>query len=177
MSPSTPTLELLDGLLAKALKAGARAADAVHVEGISLSVAQRMGASEKLERSEGADLGLRVLIGKKQAIVSSSDTSPEALGELVSRAVAMAGAVPDDPYCGLAEPEQLAGEVPDLDMLDDNEPSAETLIEWAARAEDAARAVPGVTNSEGAEAGWSRTNVAFAASNGFAGPVFRSAPR
>ncbi len=168
MSASPNPLDLLEGLLDKALKAGAEAADAVYGEGISLSVARRLGAPEKLERSEGADLGLRVMIGKKQAIVSSSDTSGEALDELVPRAVAMARAVPDDPFCGLADPGQLAGDIPELDMLDETEPTADDLIDWANRAEEAAMNVTGVTNSEGGEAGWGRSNIAFAATNGFA---------
>ena len=161
-------LERLQGLLARAKKAGADTGDAVHVESRSLSVAQRLGAPEKLERSESADVGLRVFVGKKQAIVSSSDISDDALGELAERAVAMAAAVPEDPHCGLADAEQLATEFPTLDMCDAHEPDAETLIDWANRAEDAARAVDGVTNSEGAEAGWGQARVSVIASNGFA---------
>ena len=160
-------LELLQGLLSRAKKAGADAGDAVHVESRSLSVAQRLGAPEKLERSESADVGLRVFVGKSQAIVSSSDISEGTLDELAVRAVAMAGAVPEDPYCGLADPGQLAVEFPTLDMCDPDEPDAETLIDWANRAEDAARAVDGVTNSAGAEAGWGQARVSVIASNGF----------
>ncbi|MEE2760394.1 MAG: metallopeptidase TldD-related protein [Pseudomonadota bacterium] len=161
-------LELLQGLLKKAEKAGADAGDAVHIESRSLSVGQRLGAPEKLERSESADLGLRVLVGNKQAIVSSSDISDDALAALAERAVAMADVVPEDPYCGLADPDQLIVEIPNLDMCDPEEPDAETLIDWANRAEDAARAVKGVTNSEGAEAGWGQARVSVIASNGFA---------
>jgi PmbA protein len=160
---------LLGDLIAKARRAGADQADAVLLEGVSLSHAQRLGRTEKLERSEGYDLGLRVLIGKRQAIVSSNDRAPERLGELIERAVAMAKAVPEDPYCGLAEPDEIARHWPELDMVDPAEPSPESLIARAAAAEDAARAVSGVTNSEGAEAGWGRSRVVMAASNGFAG--------
>jgi PmbA protein len=63
----------------------------------------------------------------------------------------------------------VARSVPDLDILDPVEPSPEVLEARAAEAEDAARAVPGVTNSEGAESGWSSTRVQLAASNGFSG--------
>jgi len=162
-------LSLLDDLIKRARRAGADAADAVLVEGVSLSHAQRLGRTEKLERSESFDVGLRVLIGKHQAIVSSNDRRPEQLRELVERAIAMAKAVPEDPYCGLADPAQIAHEWPALDLVDDVEASPEVLIERAAVAEDAARAVPGVTNSEGAEASWQRSQLAIAASNGFAG--------
>src|SRR5579863_1040185 len=147
---------LLGDLLAKARRAGADAADAVLVEGVSLSHAQRLGAIEKLERSESYDLGLRVLVGKKQAMVSSNDRNLRALDDFVARALAMAKAVPEDPYCGIAAPEQIARTWPELDMSDPVEPAPETLIARAAAAETAAQAVPGVTNSEGAEASWGR---------------------
>src|SRR5437763_958060 len=162
-------IDLLQDLLDKALKAGADAADAELVEGTSLSHARRLGKTEKLERSEGQDLGLRVLVGKQQAIVSSSDRSPKMLAELVERTVAMARAVPEDPFCGLADPSEIARGWPSLDMMDPVEPSAEQLIARARAAEEAALAVEGITNSEGAEAGWGRSRVAIAASNGFAG--------
>src|SRR2546429_3235407 len=169
-------IDLLQDLVARAKKAGADAADAVLFEGVSLSHARRLGKTEKLERSESQDLGLRVLIGKQQAIVSSSDRSPKMLAELVERTVAMARAVPEDPFCGLADPSEIARGWPSLDMMDPVEPSAEQLIARARAAEEAALAVEGITNSEGAEAGWGRSRVAIAASNGFAGGYCGSHP-
>ncbi len=168
MPTADDTLTLLSDLVAAARRAGADAADAVAVDGVSLSLGWRLGKLERLERSEGRDIGLRVLVGRRQAMVSSSDRSAAALDELVERCVAMARTVPEDPYAGLATPDQIATEFPDLDTCDPTEPSAETLIDMVARAEDAARAVSGVTNSEGADAGWARTETAFVASNGFA---------
>lgn len=162
------TLELLDGLVAKARAAGADAADAVLVDAVSVSVGWRLGKLERLERSEGGDVGLRVLMGRRQAMVSSSDRSQAALDELVERAVAMARTVPEDPYAGLADPADLARAFPDLQTCDGSpEPSAERLLEMCKRAEDSARSVTGVTNSEGADAGWGRTAVAIVGSNGF----------
>jgi PmbA protein len=171
---SADSLTLLNDLLAAARRAGADAADAVLIGGTALSLAQRLGEPERLERAENTDIGLRVLIGRRQAIVSSSDTRRPALDELVERAVAMASTVPEDPYCGLADPDQIATSVPDLDIRDSHDITAETLKDWSLRTEDAARAVPGVTNSEGAEASWSRTRIALAASNGFAQSYARS---
>src|SRR5215510_6746152 len=121
-------IDLLQDLIARARRAGADAADAVLFEGTSLSHARRLGKTEKLERSEGQDLGLRVFIGRQQAIVSSSDCSPQTLDELVERAVAMARTVPEDPYCGIADPAEIAHAWPNLDMLDREEPAAEVLI-------------------------------------------------
>ena len=166
--PPSDHLNVLSDLIASAKKAGADAADAIVADGTSVSVTYRLGKLEQLERSEGGDIGLRVLIGKRQAIVSSADRSKTALAELVERAVAMARTVPEDPFCGIAEPAQLATSLPTLDICDPAEVSAETLIEKAQACEAAARDVKGVTNSEGASAAWGRSQVAIAASNGFA---------
>lgn len=161
---------LLDDLIAQARKRGADAADALVVNSTSISHAERLGKTERLERSESRDLGLRVFFGKQQAVVSSNDWDAETLEDLVDRAVAMAKAVPEDPYCGLADPEQLlTGDILDLDVFDSSEPAPEALIARAKAAEEAARAVEGVTNSEGAEASWSLNSVTLAASNGFSG--------
>jgi PmbA protein len=168
---SSPVAEfdLLTDLIAAARRAGADAADALHVESAAVSVAQRLGKPEKLEREESRDLGLRVFVGRRQAVVSTTDLGRAALDALVERAIAMARTVPEDPYCGLADPGELATERLELDIADAVEPSAEQLTERAAAAEDAARAVPGVTNSEGGDASWSRSRVLLAASNGFTG--------
>lgn len=174
MTATDDPLSLLGDLVAKAKKAGAEAADAVHFSSTGLSHAQRLGAPERLEREESHDVGLRVMIGRRQAIVSSTDTADDSLDELVERAVAMARVVPEDPYCGLAAPEELATSVPDLDILDSEEPAPELLIERARACEEAARAVQGVTNSEGAEASWSRIDIALVTSNGFARGYARS---
>ncbi len=161
-------LSLLADLVARARRAGADEADALLADNIALSVAYRLGKPERIERAEAGDISLRVFLGKRQAMVSSSERTPAALEALVERAVAMARSVPEDPYCGLAAPEDLARAFPDLDVFDAAEPSADALVDLARRAEDAARAVEGVTNSEGAEAGWNSSTQSWVASNGFA---------
>jgi len=161
---------LLADLMKWAKAAGADSAEAFYVHGESLSVAQRLGKREKLEGSEGRDLRLRAFIGQRSASVSSTDFAPKALRTLVERAVDMARVVPEDPYAGLAPPELLATRWPELDLDDRRRPpSARTLLGLAAEAEAAARSVKGVTNSEGAEASWSRSTVMLVTSNGFAG--------
>jgi PmbA protein len=167
-------LDLLDDLVARARRAGADAADAVMIDGVHLSHGQRLGAVEKLERSEHREIGLRAFVGRRVATVSSTDEASGALDELVARAVAMARSVPEDPHAGLAEPGWLAGEVGNLDIDDNNEPSPEVLAERAGTAEDAARAVAGVTNSEGAGADWGRWRVALVGTNGFSGAYGRT---
>ena len=160
-------LERLDDLMLRAKQQGADGADAVYVHGVSLSTSQRMGQPEHLERAEGADIGLRILIGKRQAIASTSNISDPALDELLDRAMAMAKVVPEDEFCGLAPEDLLAGDTPELDEADTTQPSAKTLNDLAVRAESAALAVNGVNNSEGGDAGWSRSLLALVASNGF----------
>src|SRR5512139_4049308 len=141
---SAPGANLLADLMNWAKAAGADAADALYVNGESISVAQRMGKREKLESSEGRDLGLRVFVGQRQAFVSSTDFAPASLRTLAERAVDMARAVPEDPVCGLAPEELLARSWPDLDLDDRKRPSARSLLAIAAETEDAARAVKGV---------------------------------
>ncbi|MBI1779319.1 MAG: TldD/PmbA family protein [Proteobacteria bacterium] len=167
-------LDLLGQLLDRAKRSGAETADALVFQSESLAFRQRLGKPEMLERSESQDLGLRVLIGKRQAIVSSTDLSERALSALVERAVAMARAAPEDKYCGVADSAEIARTFPDLDLADPDEPEPQALIDRAAAAEAAALLVPGVTNSEGAESGWSRTSVALAATNGFAAGYVRT---
>jgi len=167
--PLTRDLDRIHDMIARALKAGADAADAMLVRSASMDASWRMGRNEGVERAEATDLGLRVLVGNRQAVVSTTDLGAGAVDELIERSLAMARVVPEDPYCGLPDADRLARDVPDLDLSDPGEPSPETLLSWAEEAEDAARAVDGVTNSEGADASWGRSAVTLASSSGFAG--------
>ncbi len=161
---------LLNDVVAAALKAGADAAEAVGAERRSLSISVRMGDLEEVEREESRDLGLRVFVGQRQATVSGSDVSAEARAKLVERAVAMARLAPEDPYASLADPDRLArGPLPDLDLFDATEPSAEALEDRARAAEAAARAAPKVTNTDGATGSWSSSRWVMVTSGGFHG--------
>lgn len=165
-------LEKLDYLMTSARKAGADECDAVLYAGQSESISWRLGKLEDVERAESTDLGLRVFVGKKQAIVSSSDISQTALDPLIEQAVNMARNAPEEPYAGLADPSLLAltpGDIPDLDLYDATEKSADELKSLAQSIEETALAVSGITNSEGASASSSSGLIATANSNGFAG--------
>lgn len=162
--------EILHAVVRDALKAGADAAEAVAMERQALSVGVRLAELEEVEREESRDLGLRVFVGKRQAVVSGSDLSPAARAKLVERVVAMARLAPEDPYAGLAPEDRLAqGPLPDLDLYDPTERSPAELEALAREAEDAARATPGVTNSEGGGASWSTSAWAYVTSHGFEG--------
>lgn len=167
---STRAQALLDDVLTKAKAAGAEAADAVLYHSVSSSVSWRMGALEDVERSEGADLGLRILVGRRQAIVSTTDTGATSLKGLIERCAAMAKAAPEDPYVGLAPAARLArAPFADLDLGDHAEPSTEELKRRAGACEAAALAVKGVTNSSGAGASYGEGRKWFATSHGFFG--------
>jgi len=168
-APAKDPQAILAAVLAAAKKAGADAADALFVEGVSSSVSYRLGKLEDVERAESSDLGLRVFVGNRVAIVSSTDFSADALAALPARAVTMARLAPEDKYAGLAPTDRLARDIPALDLEDAGEPSAERLVELARDVEGAALAVKGVTNSEGGGASFSRSAVALATSTGFYG--------
>jgi PmbA protein len=157
-------------LIERARKAGADAADAVYIGDSSESLQVRLGQLEDVERSESEHIGLRVFVGQRSASIGSTDLGDAALDELAARAVAMARAAPEDQYAGLAPEERLAkGPFPALDLEDATEPGPAELRVLCEAAEDAARAVPGVTNSEGAGASASHGQVALATSHGFVG--------
>ena len=171
----------LSGLTARlidaATSAGADAADAIAIQGTSVSVDVRAGALEQAERSEGIDLGLRVIIGQRQANVSSSDVSDRTLSEMAARAVAMAREAPDDPHAGLADPAQLATDwaVEPLELCDNTpEPSAAALQQDAREAEAAAMAVTGVEQVQQATGAYGARDIWLAASNGFSGGYRRT---
>lgn len=156
-------------LLHAARRKGADAADAVARASLSEGIGVRLGALEDVERSESEELHLRVFVRQRSASISSSDFSQAGIDALAERAVEMARLAPEDSHAGLAPAEALfAGPMPDLDLEDGHEPSPEALREAALLAEDAARAVTGVTNSNGASAGYSRSVAALATSTGFA---------
>lgn len=161
---------ILETVLSGARRAGADAADAVLYHAVSHGVSWRMGSLEDVERSEGLDLGLRLLVGQRQASVSTTDISRDSLGALVERCAAMAKAAPEDPYVGLAPADRLAKPpFPDLDLGDYAEPSTETLEERARACEEAALAVKGIVNSSGAGASYGEGKKWFATSHGFFG--------
>jgi len=161
--------DVLDRLIRAAKTAGADAADGLLVESVSANVSYRLGKLEDVQRAESSDLGLRVFVGQRVAFISSTDFSREAIDALPVRAVAMAKLAPEDKFAGLAPRELLAKNIPELDLEDTAEPSAETLIERARLVEAAALAVAGVTNSEGGGASFSRSAVSLATSDGFFG--------
>src|SRR5437763_2193288 len=138
--------DLAEALVTAARRAGADSADALAVRSVSLAVEVREGGVEESQRSEGDDVGLRVFVGRRQAVVSTNDSMADAT-QLAERAMAMARAAPEDPFAGLADQTRLARSIPDLDLLDPVLPDVRLLEDRAKRAEAAALAVSGVSKS------------------------------
>ena len=165
--------DLAERLVAGARCAGADAADAVAVRSMSLSVDVRDGAVEESQRSESDDVGLRVLVGRRQAVVSTNDIRADVV-QLAERAIAMAKVAPEDRFAGLADPALLATNPPDLDLVDPALPSVAVLEARAKAAEAAGLAVRGVTKSEGASASAGIGGMVLATSHGFRGAYLTS---
>jgi PmbA protein len=166
--------ELAERLVGAARKAGADQADALAVRSISLAVEVRDGAVEESERSEGDDLGLRVIVGHKQAVVSTNDLKGDGFDALAERAVAMARAAPEDRFAGLADTNQLARQLPALDLIDPDMPDVDVLEARAREAEAAGLAVTGVTKSGGASASAGIGGLVLVTSHGFHGATIAS---
>ena len=168
---------LTEQLLAAARRAGADSADALAVDGTSLSIEVAKGRLEHAERAEGVDIGLRVLIGTRQAVVSSSDTKPDTIARMAERAVAMAREAPEDPTVGLADPADLAADrdASGLDLADTApEPAPADLQDAACMAEAAALAVAGISRMDTTSAAYGRRRMHLAATNGFSGGYTRT---
>jgi PmbA protein len=170
----TALSQLAQHLVEAAKRAGADAADAVAVRGVSQGVEVRDGRVEESERSEGDDMGLRVLVGQRQAVVSTNDISGDGIARLAERAVAMARVAPEDKYVGLADPALLARDFPELDLLDPEVPSTAELERRAQEAEAAGLSVKGVTKSGGASASAGIGGMVLVTSTGFHGSYLRS---
>src|SRR5690349_23916974 len=178
-----PTSSLLDltaltdraeRLVKAARAAGADGADAVAVRSMSLAIEVRDGNTEESERAEGDDLGLRVFVGRRQAVVSTNEVAADGAAALAERAVAMARATPEDKFAGLADDKLLAHKFPDLDLIDPDLPGVGKLEALARAAEQAALAVKGVSKSGGASASAGIGGMVLATSHGFHGAYLGS---
>jgi PmbA protein len=165
--------DLAERLVSAARRAGADTADAVAVRSMSLGVEVRDGAVEESERAEGDDVGLRVFVGRRQAVISTNDITAN-VNELAARAVAMAKVAPEDAYAGLADPDRLARDIPQLDLLDPDLPSVAVLEQRAKDSEAAGLAIKGVSKSGGASASAGIGGMVLVTSHGFRGAYLNS---
>jgi len=166
--------DIAERLVHAAREAGADTADAVAVRSVSQSVEVRDGALEESERAESDDIGLRVFVGKRQAMISTNDVAGVSPQTLAERAVAMARAAPEDAFAGLADSDRLARSFPELDLIDSQVPAVAALEEAARAAEAAALAVTGVSKSGGASASHGIGGMVLVTSHGFHGAYLAS---
>ena len=167
MNKTLSPFDAVSLLIDTAKKFGADAAESFGVSATSASADCRLQKTESLEYTHTAAVDLRVFSSKRQAVVASSVLDEKSLTDLAKRAVEMAKAVPEDPFCGLADAAQQTTRFPDLDLYDATDVSTETLLETALKAEDAALSVKGVTNSDVAGASFEKSDVLIAATTGF----------
>jgi PmbA protein len=167
-------LDFLDALVKRSLQNGADEADAVLVNNHSRSIRTRFGDVEAIEERQSENVGLRLVSGKRQAVVSFAKTVNSSIDDFVTRASAMAQNVPFDQYCGLAERTQICDFDEDLETDEPGTPDIAVLKDRALTAETSALAVDGITNSEGAESSWGRDSFSIVGSNGLAKTRSRS---
>jgi PmbA protein len=161
---------LAEDLLALAKKGGTTAADVMIADGEQFSVQVRLGDVDRLTKAREKRLGVRVFFGKRSASASTSDFSRDSLERLVTDTCALAAAVVEDEMSGLPAADQLATDMPDMELHDPIALDTPTQIDLARRAEAAALAVdPRITNSEGADFNSASGQVLLANSDGFVG--------
>lgn len=162
-------LSLAEDFMRHATRAGADAADVLAVHSTDLNCSIRKSTPETLERSESTGLGLRVFIGNAYASVSTSNLASHNLKSLAETAISIARAAPPDAFSSLAPEHRLARTLPNCDVYDANEPTLEQLQAQCLEAESTGTSHTGITNSEGADAGYSAHRTALITSHGFAG--------
>ncbi len=169
--PDPQRLEsLVSDLLEEARRRGASAAEVGVSADTGLSVNVRMGEVETVEFHRDQGLGVTVYFGTRKGSASTADLRPEALRETVQAACDIARHTAEDPCAGLADPERMAREIPDLDLDHPWGIDTERAIETALACENAARAHDArITNSEGAGVDSHRGLRVYGNTHGFLG--------
>jgi PmbA protein len=166
------TKEFAAELAQRAVTYGASAAEVIIRQHTDFSVGVRLGDVEKLQQSTDRGFGLRVLLDGKQASVSGSDFSSEAISALLKEAIELVKTTSPDDSAGLPQGEEFATSIEDLDLFDEaiDDLSTDKKISLALRAEEAAREVsPLIVNFEGGGFDCSSGSMILANSLGFAG--------
>ena len=164
--------QLAEQMLNFATRAGADGAEVLVRDGSELEVKIRLGEPELVKEAGSRALGLRVLKDARSAVTYTSDFSPAALERFARESVELAALAEPDPLADLPDRQDIAREVPDLDLWDEAVPALDVAeaMRRARRGEAAAlRSDPRVTNSEGASFGRVMGAVAFVTSAGFSG--------
>ena len=162
--------QVVDDLLQEARKQGADSAEAGVSVQTGLSVTVRLGEIETIEHTSDNGLAVTVYFDRRKGSANTTDLRPEAIRESVAAACRIAKHTSEDPAAGLADPELMAREVPDLDLYHPWQLSVEAATETARECEDAARGLdPRISNSEGATLYTQRSSFIYGNSHGFVG--------
>ncbi len=164
--------ELAQDILARAKRSGATHGDVVMVENESFFVTVRLSEVEKISQAQQKGLGLRLFFGQSSATGSTSDISMDSIEHLIQDTCTLARSTVQDKDSGLPLPEELAGQLKDLDLIDRQarSVSVEGKIDLARAAEKKALGVdPRITNSEGGECSSQFNRVIYSNSAGFSG--------
>jgi len=159
-------LEFAEEIKNKSLKLGANAADVLIRKSSSLSTEVRLGKLESVTRSDFIEVGLRTFIDKKNALVSTNDLNSDSIENLVSHAIALTKASPEDKFTGIAD---LVSKPLSFKNYQEEEPTEHYMQEQALIAEEAMMRQENIKNSDGAGFSSSKAEVFYVASNGFAG--------
>tara|TARA_Y100001935_G_scaffold40720_1_gene32777 strand:+ start:708 stop:2042 length:1335 start_codon:yes stop_codon:yes gene_type:complete len=156
---------LAEEIIEKASSKGADFSDVVIIRNVSKNIGCRLGKVEEIEQSEAQILGLRTFIGEKNAITSTNNFNRESINETIDRVIEMTKLTPDDPLPGLAN--HTTTKIPELDLYDSKDLSADELKKLALDIESISLAVEGINNSNGSSASQSKSSVYLATSKGF----------
>jgi len=166
--PLSTLKQIARDILDHARERGATAAEVEASEGFGQNVTVRRGEVETIEYNRDKGVGVSVYVGKQRGHASTSDFSPQALRDTVDAALSIAHLTASDEYSGLADPDLLAREFPDLDLYHAWSIPVEKAIEIARTCEEAAFAAdPLVSNSEGASVSVQQSHFAYGNSEGF----------
>ena len=160
----------LKTILNRLSKMGCHEADVFFSEIKTSSCSSRLGKIEKKEEASTSEIGIRAIINKKQSIVSTTNLEKQNIYDLAEKVVEMAKVVPENQYCGLAEPEKIRkvskSEVQKLNLCDPYQPSVSLIKEEVIKLEESALQNKEITNSEGAEIAFSKNSFCLLGSNG-----------
>ncbi|HIJ33653.1 MAG TPA: metalloprotease PmbA, partial [Gammaproteobacteria bacterium] len=160
----TLTQQILD----EAKRQGATAAEAGSQVDQGYTTSVRMGDVETIEHHKDRGMGVTVYFGNRKGTASTSDFSPQAVQQTVRSACDIARYTQEDPYAGLADPEQLATEFPDLELSQSWSTGVEESVELAKRCEQAALDYDArIVNSEGGSVSSHHSIRFYGNSNGF----------
>ena len=160
--------EMSTDVLRRAKDAGATAAEAEISLGFGQNVSVRMGETETIEYNRDKGVSVTVYFGQQKGHASTSDLSPQAIQDTVSAACNIARYTAKDEFCGLADADLMAKDIPDLDLYHPWALSVDAAISLAKECEASARGVDArITNSEGASVSTYEGMFAYANSHGF----------